>query len=202
MELDHLFVFTEPGGGALRERLEAAGLVETYRRRHPGQGTANICYVFDDAFLELLWVVDEAECRAPRTARTGLWERSRWRTDGTCPFGVALRGTKGEAMPFPTWAYGPIYLPAGASLPVATLSDDPRQPLVFQAPGGGPPATWDPERRGAAQRPAYAGVSFILRGPASPALAQLPLRSSWRPTWSAIVELRRPDGRTNDLQLP
>lgn len=56
MELDHFFVFTPLCGGSLRARLAALGLTETYQRVHPGQATANVCFVFDDAYLELLWL--------------------------------------------------------------------------------------------------------------------------------------------------
>ena len=36
MEIDHLFVFVEPDGAELAY-LNSLGLVETYRRAHPGQ---------------------------------------------------------------------------------------------------------------------------------------------------------------------
>lgn len=51
LELDHVFVFCTPGDG-LEERMKAHGFVETYRRRHPGQGTQNVCFCFDNAFVE------------------------------------------------------------------------------------------------------------------------------------------------------
>lgn len=53
MQLDHLFVLIErdaPEFGYFR----SLGLVETYRRRHLGQGTENACYCFDNLFVELL----------------------------------------------------------------------------------------------------------------------------------------------------
>ncbi|MEO0814134.1 MAG: VOC family protein, partial [Myxococcota bacterium] len=62
LELDHVFVMISDGVRQHRA-LEALGLVETYRRIHPGQGTKNICYAFENAFLELLWVHDEHEAR-------------------------------------------------------------------------------------------------------------------------------------------
>ena len=55
IELDHLLVFVEPAeaapGGAVFERLAALGLEPSFARRHAGQGTANLCYAFDNAYL-------------------------------------------------------------------------------------------------------------------------------------------------------
>lgn len=48
LELDHIFVFIRPDGPEAA-RLEAIGLVESYRRDHPGQGTSNVCYCFENA---------------------------------------------------------------------------------------------------------------------------------------------------------
>ena len=115
LELDHIFVHVQPAGPEA-ERLEALGLVESYRRTHPGQGTSNICYCFDNAFLELLWLIDEAEALSPAIARTQLAERSHWRASGASPFGLALRRQSDETvLPFPTWGYRPP-LPAARPL--------------------------------------------------------------------------------------
>lgn len=161
MKLDHLFVFTEPGGGALLRHLTSVGLVESYRRVHPGQGTANVCICFDNAYLELLWVTDEAEASSSAIARTGLLERSRWRTAGTCAFGVAVR--EGD-LPFETWAYRPPYLPDGESIPVAVESDDHRLPLVFRSPGTRGPAQWTGARARPLQHAAgFSTMSVVLR---------------------------------------
>ncbi|MEO1271293.1 MAG: hypothetical protein AAFX99_24640, partial [Myxococcota bacterium] len=73
------------------------GLVETYRRAHPGQGTANVCYALDNAFLELLWVVDLDEALSPAIRRTGLALRSEWKRHGISPFGIAWRLSSADA---------------------------------------------------------------------------------------------------------
>ena len=52
------------------------GLVEGSPNVHPGQGTANRRFFFDNAFLELLWVADAAKAQADGPARRmRLWER-------------------------------------------------------------------------------------------------------------------------------
>ena len=162
-EIDHIFMFVEPGCADL-EYLNSLGLVETYRRAHPGQGTQNICYCFDNLFLECLWVSDVAQVRSEVIARTGLYERSRWRTAGTCPFGIAWRTSPGgEAFDPAIWAFRPPYLPAGMSIEVSVDCDDPRQPRMFTAPGATPPLQWVPERRRDLQRSAGLGRVLSIR---------------------------------------
>ena len=147
--LCHVFVFTEPGAPE-RAALEAAGLRESYRRAHPGQGTANVCYCLDNAYLELLWVEDAGDLASAPIARTRLAERSRWRETGASPFGLSLRG----AMPFDAWEFRPPYLPPGMAIPVALSSEDPRQPFLFRSPGDARPDAWTDGRAGDRQRAA------------------------------------------------
>lgn len=149
--LDHIFVFIEPDGDDCA-RMEAFGLVESYRRVHPGQGTRNVCYGFDNVFLELLWVDDPEAALSPAISRTRLFERSRWRVQDSCPFGIAWRSGRPSSLPpVPTWSFSPPYLPQGMSISVATDSDDPRQPMLFQSPGSTAPRDWPPEKRGQLQ---------------------------------------------------
>jgi hypothetical protein len=101
MELDHLFCFVEPDGAAIAA-LETQGLAVSYRRDHIGQGTANACFVFDNAFLELLWLTDATDACSPAIARTKLWQRSQWQNQKTCPYGLAWRGGQTD---IETWAF-------------------------------------------------------------------------------------------------
>lgn len=171
VETDHLFLFVEPEGPEI-EALQHLGLTETYRRSHPGQGTANVCFAFDNLYLELLWLTSEAEARSPGISRTGLWERSQWVRSGACPLGVAVRGDLAGAG-LPTWDYRPPYLPKGMSIPVACAGDDQTLPMVFVSPGNQQPADWPEARRGALQRSAGFGkvLSVELGLPASAAKA-------------------------------
>lgn len=149
-----MFIFCTHGDG-LADRLLSAGFVETYRRRHPGQGTENACFCFDNAFVKLLWMNDEAEIRSPSIARTALFERSRHLELGTCPFGISWRGYSSIS----TWPYRPPYLPPPMAIDVATDGDDPHQPMMFKSPGDSPPSSWPTERRGNLQR--HAGFQSI-----------------------------------------
>jgi hypothetical protein len=133
--LDHLFVLATPGA-PLASRLVDAGFVEGAGRRHPGQGTANRRFFFQNAMLEFLFVVSEDELRSAAVARTRLLERSRFRENSACPIGLGFRldAASGQRAPWPSWEYTPPYLLAGDSLRIAVDSDDERLPLVFFLP--------------------------------------------------------------------
>ena len=85
-------------------------------------------------------------------APTRLAERAEWESYRTSPFGIAVRGGGLDgALPFATWDY---QAPYGVTIPVAQASEDPQQPFLFQAPGGGErPDRWTDYRAGARQRP-------------------------------------------------
>lgn len=137
--------------------------MESFRRRHPGQGTANLCFCFDNAYLELLWIEDAAEAASCALARCGLAARADWRNSGASPFGIALSSDDpAAAFPLPAWDYAAPFLPAGQSIPVALASDDPRQPLLFRSPGAAGPESWTDGRAGARQRAAgFAAVAGL-----------------------------------------
>jgi hypothetical protein len=157
LEIDHIFLFVAPAGPEA-ERLGHVGLRESYRRVHPGQGTANVCYCFDNAYLELLWATDRREIASPDIARTRLAERADWRRNGACPFGIAVRGE--VSLPFATWGYRAPYLPDGMAIPVALSVDDPFQPFLFRSPGNCRPDKWADGRAGNRQR--ISGLAEII----------------------------------------
>ncbi len=163
MQLDHVFFFVRDLEAA--EALgRSLGLAETYRRNHVGQGTANICYCFENAFLELLFLTDRSEAESPAIARAGLAQRASWRELGTCPIGIAWRLDRQDAPPsFATWQFRPPYLLDTMHIPVAVESDDPAVPLLFQSPGHAPPLEWQAERRGKLQEAAgFRRISKVL----------------------------------------
>jgi hypothetical protein len=119
VELDHVFVCCAVGA------LEAAflvekGLLEGSPNTHPGQGTANRRFFFDNAYIELLWVSDPAEAQSELALPTQLWERWSCRSTVACPFGLVFRPRTDTIAdcPFPCWSYRPAYLPGGFSIKV------------------------------------------------------------------------------------
>jgi hypothetical protein len=89
-ELDHVFCFVERGAPAERARLEPGGLTPSLipEFRHDGQGTACTGLVFEEHFLEFIYVVDEDEARA-----NPMQLHRRAPSTGGCRFGIALRGS-------------------------------------------------------------------------------------------------------------
>lgn len=147
-ELDHVFICTAPGAPEA-DRLIRLGLTEGSPNHHPGQGTANRRFFFENAFLELLWVTDPAEAQSDLVRRTGLWERWARRGRGASPFGVGLRPVAGEAKvaPFPAWEYRPSYLPEPLAIHMATNSEAAAAPLLFFLAFGRRPNPADPVRQ-------------------------------------------------------
>lgn len=152
LELDHLFVFVGPQdaapGGVAFEALKAVGLEPSFTRRHVGQGTANVCYAFDNAYLELLHVVDGEELNASPLGRAAFAARAGWRETGASPFGIAARS---GALPGDSWTYRNPDFPPGISIAVSAESDDAAMPFVFSSPGKAPPSEWSDGRAGARQ---------------------------------------------------
>jgi hypothetical protein len=134
-EFDHLFIFTEVGAHEA-DRLVSFGLVEGTPNIHPGQGTANRCFFFHNAMLELLWVHDPEEAKSELIYPTRIWERWENRNDGVCPIGICLRPALGSSntVAFSSWAYSPPYLPETLSIAIGTNSNVLTEPMLFQTP--------------------------------------------------------------------
>lgn len=128
MQIDHVFVMCDAGAPEA-EALVRLGVAEGPPNVHPGQGTRCRRFFFRDAYLELLWVHDEAEVRSPSVAPTQLWERWSMRRSGACPFGIILSGGGDAAArpPWPSWDYRPPYLQPGECIafPRETSLDEP-----------------------------------------------------------------------------
>jgi Glyoxalase-like domain len=119
-ELDHVLICA-PVGALIADQLVEAGFAEGTPNRHSGQGTANRRFFFGNAFLEFIWVEDEAEIRSDLVAPTRLWERMIWRESGASPFEICIRpvGDPPGEIPFSTFSYRPPYLPPGDEIPMA-----------------------------------------------------------------------------------
>lgn len=135
LELDHIFVCVEPEAPEA-EFVKDFGFQEGNRRTHPGQGTTNVCFLFHNAYLELLWLRDINEILSSVVRPLGLWERCCWRETQACPFGISLRSDVPGSLelPFATWNYYAPFLPKGASLPIAVNSENLSEPLIFMSP--------------------------------------------------------------------
>ncbi len=132
LELDHVFVCV-PNELEVTDILVEFGLNLSARRIHKGQGTANRCVYFNNAYLELLLHNDEKDLQSQSVQPVSLWERMHWRKTGASPFGVAFRFVKDtkQDIPLETWSYHAPFLPDGAIIPIVTPFNSIQEPLVF-----------------------------------------------------------------------
>jgi hypothetical protein len=106
-EIDHIFVMTDTGAPDADE-LQRLEFVEGAPNRHPGQGTANRRFFFDNAMLELVWVENIDEAGSPLVQPLRLLDRWMKRSANSWPFGICLRPRDGLP-PFKSYDYRPPY---------------------------------------------------------------------------------------------
>ncbi len=135
LELDHIFVCV-PNEVDIKNIANEFGLNLSARRIHQGQGTANRCAFFNNAYLELLLLNNAQELQSKPVKPVSLWERLRWKHTGANPFGVAFRIVKdtNQDLPVPTWSYHAPFLPDGATIPIITPPNSIQEPLIFLSP--------------------------------------------------------------------
>jgi hypothetical protein len=132
LELDHVFICVE-GAAEAEQALVDFGMRFGLHATHTGQGTANACAFFENAYLELLSGHDDQELRSATVRPLALWERVHWRQTGACPFGVAFR-TGDVELSTETWPYEAPFLPPGQGIPIVTAPDAKDEPLIFLIP--------------------------------------------------------------------
>jgi hypothetical protein len=152
--IDHVFMLVEPAEVASVVRaLGDFGLTESSRRSHPGLGTSNIFFCFDNIFLEILWVANRTEAAGTELGRQ-LIERVEGRASGKTPFGIGFRtATPSDAAPFATWSFEPPAALAFNPIPIAVSSRDTSQPLLFRAQRAARPDAWTDGKDGRRQAP-------------------------------------------------
>jgi len=138
MELDHIFIFTHQAA-EVASSLKKFGLEEGTANVHAGQGTACRRFYFQNAYLELAWVINEDEIKNPVIERTRLWERSRYELTRYCPFGLCIRTQRqsNHSMDLffqDSWHYHSIYLPEGQFANIASNEGYPAEPMLFEMP--------------------------------------------------------------------
>jgi hypothetical protein len=161
-ELDHFFVAVSDSAAGIGD-LKAGGFELSPPHPHTGQGTASRGIIFDNVYLELIWLTDAAEATSAPVKRTRLADRLRTGS-GACPFGLGLRRTTRTDLDFSfeTWPYSPPYLPEGMSFQMAASSEDLNEPLVFYMPWVSGPIPSPPPHANGARR--VTGLELVLTG--------------------------------------
>jgi len=132
MSVNHIFIFTDNYDKAAQELIDF-GFIEGSSRVHPGQGTQNRKFNFDNFFLEILWVHDENEINSVLTKPTKLEQRSKWKLNGSSPFGLCLDYSVEEDSLFENYfKYEPTYLPVGMEIQVLHNVENPTLPWTFR----------------------------------------------------------------------
>ncbi len=134
MQTDHIFIFSNHQGKEADELIHF-GLTEGSSRIHPGQGTRNRKFYFQNFFLEIAWVYNRSEIKSPTTAPTKLWERANHQINGSSPFGLCLVHTTDTDKLFEgCLKYQPDYLPNGHSFDIITNKEHPYLPWTCRLP--------------------------------------------------------------------
>ena len=134
METDHIFIFSKNEGKEANDLL-SFGFTEGSNRVHPGQGTRNRKFYFENFYLEILWVIDKKEIQSETTSVTKLWERSQFKQNNYSPYGLCLVNSKSTDILFEkSEIYKPIYLPKDKGIDIITNEEFPKLPWIFRLP--------------------------------------------------------------------
>jgi len=129
--LDHVFCFCEPTLVSEIKNTNNAGFTLNSEVHHPGQGTANRSIIFEENYLEFIYVnsIDDANQNPLKLARRAEWSKS-----GASPFGICLRSAIPENELNQFWTYSPPYWPEGSIFINKLNEESPEQPLFFVIP--------------------------------------------------------------------
>jgi hypothetical protein len=132
MDLDHVFVLTDPGARHA-DRLTDIGLLEGPPNDHPGQGTSNRRFFLANSAIELLYVRDAYEANNGTGGRLRFLDRTT--SDNASPFGLITRVVSGSSGDdFPGWNYCPDYFQKNQCFRVGENSDLFEEPLCISLP--------------------------------------------------------------------
>jgi hypothetical protein len=134
MDIDHIFIFTDDKG-KVANQLVAFGLTEGGSRVHDGQGTTNRTFVFDNFYLEIVWVHNEQEIKSDNVLPTGLLSRANFKSNLTSPFGLCIDNTdETEELFIGAFKYQPDYFPKGMTIDILNNNSNLCFPLTVRLP--------------------------------------------------------------------
>ena len=137
LERDHIFIWVSPGAPEAAV-LQKMGLYTDGKvHKHVGQGTSSVVFIFENAYLELIWI-DEPETARRRSQDMGtdLLARVAWRQTGASPFGAGLhhRVAGNSDLPFPTRKYWAEWMKPDTFISIAESSVHVKEPFYFVVP--------------------------------------------------------------------
>ena len=129
--LHHVLVVTDPGA-PVADRLVRFGMVEGTSNTHPGQGSANRRFFFEDMALELGFFTDEEEARSGPGKVIRMFDR--WESPGGSRLGLIFRADTDGTGDFPGFPYQPLYFEEGQFFLVGDNVDALEEPIVVLMP--------------------------------------------------------------------
>jgi len=137
LERDHIFIWVAPGAPEAATLQKMGLYTDSKVHKHVGQGTSSKVFMFENAYLELIWV-DESEVarRKSQDMGTDLIARVAWRQTGASPFGIGLnnRAAGGSTLPFPTKRYWAEWMKPDTFILIAESSVNLKEPFYFVVP--------------------------------------------------------------------
>ena len=101
VELDHVYIVVQPGGVKEIAALQSAGFRIGSPQKHDGEGTTSIAAMFDNAYLELMWLDSTLSITPEHAAAAEQFRQAaNWRISRHSPFGIGLRRLPGETSDF------------------------------------------------------------------------------------------------------
>ena len=136
VEVDHIFVVVQPGGISEAAALRKAGFTVGDRiSRHEGQGTASVSAIFQNMYLELLWVDSTVSLKPENELDAQHFRRAAdWRQSGVSPFGIGLRKSADSVtLGVPHKSYSAAWMKPGTAIEL--LRQHPEELDLFVVPG-------------------------------------------------------------------
>jgi hypothetical protein len=136
VEVDHIFLVVQPGAVSEAAALRKAGFTVSDRvTRHEGQGTASVSAIFQNMYLELLWVDSSVSLNPENKLDAQHFRRAAdWRNSGVSPFGVGLRKSADSVtLGLPGKSYSAPWMRPGTAIEL--LRQNPEELDLFVVPG-------------------------------------------------------------------
>jgi hypothetical protein len=137
MTIDHFYFCVSKPEEAAKALLDL-GFVEGAPNIHPGQGTANRRFFFQNMMMELLYVINEDELHSERTRVLGLDKQ--FHNAGRSSIGILLRPSEDEEglCPFKSAMYQPEYLPESLYMNIAVGLNEGEPNFIYLSFAGKP----------------------------------------------------------------
>ncbi|HKR10170.1 MAG TPA: nucleoside hydrolase-like domain-containing protein, partial [Gemmatimonadaceae bacterium] len=145
LELDHVYMVVQPGGVKEIDALKSAGFYIAPPQKHDGEGTTSVAALFDNAYLELMWLDSTLSITADHAAAAQQFrDAAAWKTSRHSPFGIGLRRLPGEtgSFAFPIKRESAPWIDADAAYEILNQPADSLAVDLFVVPPGAAVPNW------------------------------------------------------------